>query len=134
MLLSQAPTDSCWPSSLAWKALNVTVCGKLFQPVPPAIVCYDGPQEDLAACANVATQLTNSTFVANNPVALDYPINDTCPAVTSGGPAESCSIGSSPRYVIDATTPADVTAGVNFARTQGIRLVVRNTGHDLLGR
>jgi FAD/FMN-containing dehydrogenase len=35
---------------------------------------------------------------------------------------------------VDATTPADVVQGVNFARTHGIRLVVRNTGHDILGR
>jgi hypothetical protein len=79
------------------------------------------------------TQLTNSTYVGDSPIALDYPIEDTCPAsnIPLGG---TCSLGDSPRYTVNATTPADVQAGVNFARTKGIRLVVRNTGHDLLGR
>lgn len=37
-------------------------------------------------------------------------------------------------YVINATTPKHVQLGVNFARNTGVRLVVKNTGHDFLGK
>ncbi|KAL2259930.1 hypothetical protein VTK26DRAFT_6231 [Humicola hyalothermophila] len=37
-------------------------------------------------------------------------------------------------YVIDATEVSHLQKGVDFARRHNIRLVVRNTGHDYLGR
>lgn len=96
------------------------------------------------------------SFIAENPIALSYPTdscppinatagssctlgdqpNDTCPNgnLTTAVPAGSCSIGDQPRYTVNATAVADVAVGVNFARERNIRLVVRNTGHDLLRR
>jgi hypothetical protein len=37
-------------------------------------------------------------------------------------------------YAINVTDAATVAAGVNFAREHNVRLVVKNTGHDFLGR
>lgn len=37
-------------------------------------------------------------------------------------------------YVINATEPKHVQLGVDFARKTGVRLVVKNTGHDFLGK
>lgn len=110
--------------------------GALIQDTPPAIACYPGPQQNLQTCADLVVELTNSTFIANDPNALDYPILDACPVVdfAAGQTAGSCSIGDTPRYTVDATSPAQVAAAVNFAREHNIRLVVRNTGHDILGR
>ena len=133
---SQGPTDSCWPSLSSWHMLNASVSGKLIKDAPPAIVCYAGPQKNLAACATVLTGLTNSTYIANNPIALDYPIDNTCPAVdyAAGGVPGSCSLGSVPLYTVNATSLADVAKAVKFAVNHAIRFVVRNTGHDILGR
>jgi hypothetical protein len=99
-------------------------------------VCYPGPQQNLDVCADLVVDLANSTFIADDPIALDYPILDACPVVdfAAGQQAGNCSIGDAPRYTVNATTPAQVVAGVNFARENNIRLVVRNTGHDILGR
>ena len=110
--------------------------GSLIKDTPPAIVCYPGPEENLSECATVVDGLTNSTFIANNPIALDYPINETCPAVdySAGQEPGTCTLGDSPIYAVNATSPEDVVKGIGFARNHGIRLVVRNTGHDLLGR
>jgi hypothetical protein len=87
-------------------------------------------------CADLVVELTNSTFIANNPIALDFPILNECPPVdfAAGQTAGTCSIGDSPVYAVNATTPEDVVAGINFARAHNIRLVVRNTGHDISGR
>jgi hypothetical protein len=35
---------------------------------------------------------------------------------------------------IDVHAPSDVTAAFEFARTTGARIVVKNTGHDYIGR
>jgi hypothetical protein len=135
-LTFQGPKDPCWPSPEIWNVFNLTLGGKLIKDTPPAISCYSGPQENLATCAALVTELTNSTFVGNSPVALGYPIQDQCPPVNyaAGGVPGNCSLGTLPRYTVDATNAVDVAAAVTFARRSNIRLVIRNTGHDLLGR
>ena len=132
----QGPTDDCWPSSAQWQSLNSSVSGRLIANQPIAKVCYSGSQQDLKTCAALVTAVTNSTFVANDPIALDYPFDDSCPVVyfSTGAKPGNCTIGNYPVYTIDATNSDDVVAGVNFARKRNLRLIVRLTGHDLLGR
>jgi FAD/FMN-containing dehydrogenase len=45
-----------------------------------------------------------------------------------------CELGNYVRYAVDASGPADVQKTVAFAASKNIRLVIRNTGHDYLGR
>jgi hypothetical protein len=49
-------------------------------------------------------------------------------------PTGNCTIGGYPAYAINATNVAQIQLGVNFARNAGIRLVVKNTGHDFSGK
>lgn len=58
--------------------------------------------------------------------------NNTC--LVTAKPSDPCTIGYQSEYVILATTPKHVQAGVVFAKKHNIRLVVRNTGHDFMGR
>lgn len=37
-------------------------------------------------------------------------------------------------YVILAKTKEQIKAGIDFAREQNLRLIIRNTGHDFMGR
>jgi FAD/FMN-containing dehydrogenase len=46
----------------------------------------------------------------------------------------TCTQGGYPVYVVNATNVADIQAAVNFARNTGIRLVIKNTGHDFAGK
>ena len=50
------------------------------------------------------------------------------------GQGANCTIGGYPSYVINASDVRDIQLGVNFARNTGIRLVVKNTGHDFSGK
>lgn len=149
----QGPNDGCWPSRSQWGHFNDSIGGKLIADVPPAIVCYPGPEFDAQACAEVDVALTNQSFVADNPIALSYP-TDSCPSVNlkanpcaigysnsapcsttnASTPVGTCSIGDQPRYTVNATEARDVAAAVDFAKSHNIRLVVRNTGHDILRR
>ena len=45
-----------------------------------------------------------------------------------------CTIGTNPRYAVNATSVADVQTAIAFARNNNVRLVIKDTGHDLLGR
>ncbi|KAI9644613.1 hypothetical protein NHQ30_006635 [Ciborinia camelliae] len=133
---ANGPTDGCWPSQTSWRSLNASISGKLINAIPAAIVCYPGSYQNLEACATVVEELSDEELVANDPIALFFPINNDCPPVdfAAGGVPGNCSIGHAPRYAVNATTPEDVARGIDFARKNNIRLVVRNTGHDLLGR
>lgn len=45
-----------------------------------------------------------------------------------------CTLGNYVRFAVNATGPTDVQAAVRFAQNHEVRLVIRNTGHDYLGR
>lgn len=47
--------------------------------------------------------------------------------------AAPCSGAGYPVYVVAAKTGSDVQAAVNFARTKGVRLNIKSTGHDFVG-
>jgi hypothetical protein len=58
--------------------------------------------------------------------------NDTCLPTTN--PSASCTQGYLSDYAIVATKEKHIAAGVKFARKNNIRLTIRNTGHDFMGR
>jgi FAD/FMN-containing dehydrogenase len=59
-------------------------------------------------------------------------LNQTC---FFDGPVNStCSQGDVPVYGVGVLNSSDMSACVKFARDNNIRLVIKNTGHDYLGR
>jgi FAD/FMN-containing dehydrogenase len=56
--------------------------------------------------------------------------NDTC----ISDPTLSCSGLGYPQCVVNATSAEDVAAGVIFANPHNLRLIVKGTGHDYMGR
>lgn len=46
----------------------------------------------------------------------------------------TCTLGNAPIFTVNATHADHVAAGILFARRHNIRLVIRDTGHDFLGR
>lgn len=47
---------------------------------------------------------------------------------------QACTLGNYVSYAIPVGGPADVVAAINFTKTHNVRLVIKNTGHDYLGR
>lgn len=45
-----------------------------------------------------------------------------------------CVIGAYVQYAVAAVTASDYQATIKFAKQHNIRLVIRNTGHDWLGK
>lgn len=49
---------------------------------------------------------------------------------TDNADEASCTLGAYPVYAVNATNVAQIQLAVNFARNKGLRLVIKNTGHD----
>ncbi|PMD30490.1 FAD-binding domain-containing protein [Hyaloscypha variabilis F] len=127
------PSSPTWPSPAIWDQLNQTTGGQLLQPVPPGAVCHPGHSSYNATnCVYVQYAWSNEYFHQRDPVSVEWNNwnNDSC----LPDPDVPCSSAGYPLYVINATTPEHVQAGVNFAKANNIRLIVKNSGHDYVGR
>ncbi|SPQ21599.1 3e7567a7-fedb-4333-9972-a6d3adc3bb36 [Thermothielavioides terrestris] len=61
-----------------------------------------------------------------------YWMNNSCNPFY--GPSGACTLGNLAVYAIDVRNAQDAVAGVRFAQANNIRLTIKNTGHDFLGR
>ncbi|KAK4682183.1 hypothetical protein QC764_113010 [Podospora pseudoanserina] len=127
------PGTPDWPSPASWKRLNESLAGRLLQPPPPGAVCHPGqPTYDAGECPNLLADWSKLDYHHTNPVSTYWNnwSNDTCLPY----PGYPCSGQGYPLFVINATTARHVQLGVRFAKKHNIRLVVKNTGHDFIGR
>jgi hypothetical protein len=124
------PSSPDWPSAADWQALNKSVSGNLIATIPPGAVCQPHlSQFNNVSCTLLVNEWANSSFHASDPVSVDYN-DDTC----LPSPIAPCSAAGYPVYVVKATKASDIQEAVIFARKTGVRLVVKGTGHDFLGR
>jgi hypothetical protein len=128
-----SPGTSSWPSLSKWNALTSSISGRLLQPSPPGAVCHpDQPTYNADLCPAVAAEWFTVDFFQDDPITSAWPHwnNDSClPWLPT-----PCSGVAFPIYAINATCSDDVKKGVDFARKNNVRLVVKSTGHDYLGR
>jgi hypothetical protein len=122
-----------WPSFSAWAALNDSISGRLLQPPPPGAVCHpDQVTYNAQICPTVIEAWSTIFFHQANPISSAWNNwnNDSCLPY----PDTPCSGEGYPVYVVNATCEDDVKKGVDFARENNVRLIVKGTGHDYLGR
>jgi len=127
------PGTSSWPTVAQWNELNATLNGNLLHALPPGAVCdSDLPKYNNATCTQVRQAYGNSDFHAQDPMSVDWPNweDDEC----LPDPRAPCNLDQFPRFVVNASKAEYVQAGVNFARQNNVRLIVKGTGHDFLGR
>ena len=113
------PSDADWPGAARWEKLNRAVGGNLIRPRTLLAACQadqSGP-----ACADVRQNLRNPFYIGDQPGGTE--VSGWLDAWT---PAPS-------EYAIRARDTADVVAGVNFARENNLRLVIKGGGHSYLG-
>ncbi|KAI0805057.1 hypothetical protein GGR55DRAFT_690741 [Xylaria sp. FL0064] len=120
--------------------LNNTVNGRLNTSIPIATPCHQSlsgksnPLFDEHKCATLRENwFFPETHLPSSSSPMAYPFsNNSCnPFLDSNTP---CTLGSQPVYTINATNSRDFQAAVRFARDHNIRLVIRNTGHDYMGK
>lgn len=129
-----SPDSPDWPSPREWAALNQSISGRLLQPPPPGAVCHPGqPTYNAAACPALDVAWFDLGIHVADPISSLWNNwnNDSCIPYVVPSP---CSGKGYPVYVINATSKEHVKAGVDFARTHNVRLNIKGTGHDYLGR
>jgi FAD/FMN-containing dehydrogenase len=134
------PGQPCWPSVAEWKAFNATVSGHLHATVMLGSPCFPSESNyDNATCANAKAHYFNATFREQTYGATEIVNWEACgpyncyPSIFAAQGA-TCSLGRMSAMYVDAQSPADVAATIAFVRAHCIRLVVKNSGHDYLGR
>ncbi len=121
------PEDAAWPSKEKWDQLNATVDGNLLKPYPVGAACYPArPEYNATTCAYLVGTATTTRFFFNDPLTAltTWGEGATCLQLlnTTG---RTCTQGGFPTYVVNATSVRDIQAGVNFARNQNLRLVIK---------
>jgi hypothetical protein len=103
---------------------------------PLAESCYPGPKQNRTQCDYVDANWAVQTFQTSQPLGLAHPWNITCPPINfaAGEHPVSCTLGPNPRFAVNATNVNHIRYTLEFAAHQNIRLIVKSTGHDLLGR
>ncbi|EHK20934.1 uncharacterized protein TRIVIDRAFT_59399 [Trichoderma virens Gv29-8] len=132
-LCKNIPGDAGWPGTQAWTQLNRTVGGRLIATVPLAEVCH-APTYSEAACDDLRKQWGLAALDAKYPTEFmsTWFQNNTCTPLTD--PSTPCVPGDRAAYSIDVRSASDALAGLQFASKHNIRLVIKNSGHDVHGR
>ncbi|KAL4778071.1 hypothetical protein BJX76DRAFT_344224 [Aspergillus varians] len=127
------PGDSCWPSADQWHVLNSTVGGRLIATVPVGSPCHD-PTYNETACAELQADWSypQTHYVSSSSIMQQYFANRSCDPFTDR--SSPCQLGNYVSYAVDVRTGNDVALAIKFAQRHNIRFVIKNTGHDYLGR
>ncbi|TFK49873.1 FAD-binding domain-containing protein [Heliocybe sulcata] len=136
--------DSCFPTSAEWDAFSKNLSQPVIQNMLPMdAVCFpDSPSFDASMCAEVTANVVNPPFLTNQINALGFVnlealvVNGSvqyCPRPYSPG-EKTCDQGRIPKFAVNATTVEDVQKTLQYATDHNLKLVVRNTGHELMGR
>ncbi|KAG7094810.1 hypothetical protein E1B28_005623 [Marasmius oreades] len=127
------PTDSSWPTQHSWDAFNHSVDGRLIKTVPIGSPCHD-PTFDEDQCNVVRSNWRNPAFHEPNPSSIMDPIflNKSCDPFD---PRDTpCRIGAYVQYAVNVSSTEHVIKTIQFVKKHNIRFVVKNTGHDYMGR
>ncbi|KAH7113805.1 hypothetical protein B0J11DRAFT_445722 [Dendryphion nanum] len=134
------PGKSCWPSASEWSTFNKSIGGNLRLTVPWAASCYSGSTSD--ECKEVSGGYMNGVSRTKQYGSMEFLDWETCGQsnclLNSFSPSSpvsgECSLGRLSTYHVEAKTADDISKTLNFVRQHGIRVSIKNTGHDYFGR
>ncbi|KIJ10986.1 hypothetical protein PAXINDRAFT_171977 [Paxillus involutus ATCC 200175] len=139
-----SPFSPEWPLASSWAALNSSVHGKLQHLRPWAASCYaSDPLFDPETCQTILAGYVNDTAREQVPSAVLWPnwegcgyergcaLNYSHPQIVNDS---VCHQGAVPPYSVAITDAQDASAVVKWAVANKVKLTVKSTGHDFLGR
>lgn len=134
------PDQACWPSEDAWTAFNQSINGNLRLTVPWASACYTDPSSK--QCQQTRQGYMDGVARTAQYGAMEFLDWETCgqshcyldslhPSSPTSG---TCGLGRLSTYHVEAHTADDISRTLDFVRQRGIRISIKNTGHDYFGR
>jgi FAD/FMN-containing dehydrogenase len=73
-------------------------------------------------------------FSVVHPTDIVYPYFQGFSCLPTLNASTPCTNGGSPEYAVNVSNPDQIAAALKFARKKNIRLVIKNTGHDVNGK
>ncbi|KAN0105126.1 FAD-binding domain containing protein [Russula decolorans] len=123
------PGSPGYPSAANWSSLNDSIDGRLVKVVPSAKACVELGCTEAQWESGVFRQTIPGSMNTYN-WEQDYgPPPELC--LRNG---TTCAQGDVPLYAVNATTAGHIQAGVRFAQDHDLRVVIKSSGHDYLGR
>ncbi|KAL4748730.1 hypothetical protein BDW72DRAFT_205342 [Aspergillus terricola var. indicus] len=127
------PTDPSYPTPEQWQILNTTVNGNLIALTPLATPCHQ-PHYNIQSCISLRNiwPLPETHYEDPASIMSNFFANNSCNPFLS--PETPCGGTGYVSYSVRVRGTEDIKATVAFAKQNNIRLVIRNTGHDYLGK
>ncbi|KAJ3505423.1 hypothetical protein NLJ89_g7428 [Agrocybe chaxingu] len=130
-----------------WDALREQVGGRLFQSTPFAEACFSEPF-DSPKCIAARKDYRDEEARTDHPAGYTQTQWETCQATSQQclldyrlpdkqDPTtrhKQCFQGSVPSHFIRVQQPSDISAAFKFSKQSQVPLVIKNTGHDYMGR
>ncbi|KAI8576922.1 hypothetical protein K450DRAFT_254247 [Umbelopsis ramanniana AG] len=131
-------TDPCWPSLDTWNQLDASLTGGLVPVYPPAKPCH-GDNINQTECQIVHDRWFDGYWRSDQPgalISMNFEIlpNETWGCQLNVSSSWPCSQGNLPTFAANVSNVADVQKAVQFASEHNLRLVIKNSGHDYIGR
>ncbi|KAJ7855587.1 hypothetical protein B0H14DRAFT_3645770 [Mycena olivaceomarginata] len=126
----------CWPSAKDWDTFSKTLSHSIFDVHPPGYYCHD-PHFNAALCNSIQANSGNSIWRADQPGAEqsdNWEFTPFSQCSILGNRTDACGQGRVPAVAVNATTVADVQKALAFAFQRNLKVHIKNTGHDFLGR
>jgi hypothetical protein len=135
------PGLECWPTSGEWSTFNQSIGGNLRVTIPWAASCYAGLSGS-RECQDVGKEYMDGVERTNQYGSMEFLNWETCGEsscfLNSFAPSSPvsghCSLGRLSTYYVEAHTAEDISKSLDFVRQHGIRVSIKNTGHDYFGR
>lgn len=132
------PGDELWPSQEVWDTFGALLGHSLIKTVPIAAPCYDsqwGPK-NITKCIALVNAFGKSSTHEEDPTSNMFPIYSgrSCMARNDTTSGDKCELGGYPAYSVNVSSVAQIQLALNFARNMNLRVVIKNTGHDYLGK
>ncbi|KAI0248044.1 FAD-binding domain-containing protein [Lactifluus subvellereus] len=123
------PGDPGYPTAADWSTLNDTIYGRLVRVVPSVKACLELGCTEAQWESGIFRQTIPGSMNAYN-WEQDYgPPPELC--LRNG---TACAQGDVPLYAVNATAVQHIQAGIRFAQDHDLRVVIKSSGHDYLGR
>lgn len=132
------PHEPCWPSFQEWSTLNSSIHGNLVAVRPVAAPCH-AEEFDEQRCTEVQQSWSDAIWRASEPGALMLENWESWPerheaCYIQDSTNTTCGQGRISLYAAKVESVAQIQETVGFAKRHHLRLVIKNSGHDFLGR
>ncbi|XP_024359992.1 uncharacterized FAD-linked oxidoreductase ARB_02478 [Physcomitrium patens] len=127
---------ACWPSKRELNEFNCSVGGRLITPNPTGRPCHD-PHYNPSLCQSLRNNYFDAYLRADNAGSMQWENwedkgQETC---SMDAPVSSkCHQGQVPVLGVQVEKVDDIQKAIKFAARHNLRVAVKSSGHDFLGR